>query len=348
MGQVQISRQDSAASCFFPPSSLDFSIKHHIAHSAHPVHHHTPSSVFNIISVHHHLKHSVSHIDITIMSDLKRKASNEIDASEEPSAKRPRSTEDSRTMTPAQITNSADAWTSTEEVAVDAANSTQTVPAQDVPTQEIPTQDTPAQITPAQQLQTHGMPSQGVPTQAVAALNPEKRESKSKHKSVEPDSDKSARQLRIESLADPGKNVRERGTVRDVDGDLRWLASDGTLVPCVYHNSIRAELISEASHSGTLSYDVPRRHGNLDFNATDITAYHPEQKAWSEDRNLWSRIRDNILNRLERKQYKELYAGQDPGEMMHNGRLVVDHDNHPIYMFPDLPATISSAVEGCK
>ena len=246
------------------------------------------------------------------------------------------------------IINSTAAWNLTEEATVDDASPGESVSAQDTPAHVGPAQVTPAQATSTQHLEVHGMPSRDVPAQAVSYLNIEKRVSKLKRKSVEPDSDKSARQLRIESMVDPGQNVRERGTVRNVDGDLRWVASDGTLVPCVYHDSIRAELIAEASHNGTLSYDVARRHGNLEFNPTDITAYHPEQKSWSEERTLWPRIRDNILNRLERKEYKELYAGQDPGKMMHNGRLVVDHDNHPVYTFPDLPATISSAVEGCE
>ena len=242
-----------------------------------------------------------------------------------------------------QIINSAAEWNLTEESTVDDSSPDKSVSANDMPAQL-----SPAPVTPSEHPEVQSMPSQGVPAQVVAALKTERRDSKPKRKSTEPASNKSARQLRIESLADPGKNVRERGTVQNVDGDMRWLASDGTLVPCVYHNSIRAELIAEASHNGILNYDVPRRHGNLEFNATDITAYHPEQKSWSEERSLWPRLRDNILNRLERRNYKELYAGQDPGKMMHNGRLVVDHDNHPVYMFPDLPATLSSAVEGCK
>ena len=278
------------------------------------------------------------------MSDLKRKASREMGASEEPNTKRHQPSQALNTLTHEQIIDSTNTWNIKEE----ATNDNDVNPAQGIAAHDVPAEVTPVQVTPAQHLEVQGMPSQDVPAQAVAALSLEKRESKSGRKSVEPDLDKSARQLRIESMVDPGQNVRERGTVRKVDGDLRWVASDGTLVPCVYHDSIRAELIAEASHNGTLSYDVPRRHGNLDFNATDITAYHPEQKAWSEERSLWPRIRDNILNRLERKHYKELYAGQDPGKMMHKGRLVVDHDNHPVYMFPDLPATISSAVEGCK
>ena len=290
------------------------------------------------------------------MSDLKRKASSEVDASEEPTAKRHQSTQDLGTMTHGAIINSADAWNRTEEATVDDASPNQSVPAHDGPAQDGPAQDGPAQDGPAQEVptqvtsaqQAHSTPSQDVPAQVVAALNNHKRASKPRPKSAEPNSDKSARQLLRESMEDPGQNLRERGTVRNVDGDLQWVASDGTLVPCVYHNSIRAELIAEASKDGTTTYDVHRKHGNLEYNATDVTAYHPEQRTWSEERNLWPNIRDNILNRLERKGYKELYGGQDPGKMMHKGRLVVDHDNHPVYLFPDLPTTLSSAIEGCK
>ena len=174
------------------------------------------------------------------MSDLKRKASSEVEASEEPDTKRPRPSQDQNTMDHEQIINSAAAWNLTEESTTEEASPHESVSAEDTPAHDGPVQVTPAPVTPSQHLEVQGMPSHGVPAQVVAALTADKRESKPKRKSVEPDSNKSARQLRIESLADPGKNVRERGTVQNVDGDLRWLASDGSLVPCVYHNAIRA------------------------------------------------------------------------------------------------------------
>ena len=56
------------------------------------------------------------------------------------------------------------------------------------------------------------------------------------------------------------------------------------------------------------------------------TAFCEVQRTWSLHRSKWSQIKDNILNRFERKGYA---AEQllHPGLMMWGDRVVIDNDN---------------------
>lgn len=81
----------------------------------------------------------------------------------------------------------------------------------------------------------------------------------------------------------------------------------------------------------------PRDAGSL---PGDITAYHPEQQNWGLKRHQ----RPEILHQYEKDGYK------NPTYVVpiwvHNGKIVLDHEDHPILAFRNMPATISTKVEG--
>ena len=161
--------------------------------------------------------------------------------------------------------------------------------------------------------------------------------------SEEPDSEQSARGQKRAGLQEPGLNDKERGTVQERNGQLYCMHPvDQNWVPAVFHNAIRAELIAAASTRG--SYSVERAKGALD---NDETSYLESQRDWSGERQHWTRIRHNVLNRHERNGWRDDYHGQRAQVWIHtDGRMVIDHDRNPMYRHPDLPDTLSSAIEG--
>ncbi len=66
-----------------------------------------------------------------------------------------------------------------------------------------------------------------------------------------------------------------------------------------------------------------RKSGPGDQNTT---AFCEAQRNWCLERSQWYLIQDNVLNRLERKEY----GSNQPavlGPMMWDNRVVIDHDN---------------------
>ena len=153
----------------------------------------------------------------------------------------------------------------------------------------------------------------------------------------------SGRQAKRSRLNNPGADDRERGqtrTARD-GGMLGYDPNTGAWVPAVYHSNIRDELLALTDSNG--HYVHPRAQGTA---ANDRTAYLASQHNWGPERDQWHHIPGNILNRLEKREYKGLNHDQRPGLWYHRGLLVLDHDNHPVRLFPELPDTLSSVVEG--
>lgn len=67
----------------------------------------------------------------------------------------------------------------------------------------------------------------------------------------------------------------------------------------------------------------PRKSGPGEHNTT---AFCQAQRDWSLDRTKWHLIQDNVLNRLERKEYGTNQTAV-LGPMMWNNCVVIDHDN---------------------
>lgn len=81
----------------------------------------------------------------------------------------------------------------------------------------------------------------------------------------------------------------------------------------------------------------PREVG---YSPNDITSFHPAQANWGFKRYQ----RPEILHQYEKVGHKNpMY----PVPLwIHKGQIVLDHEDHPILAFRNMPATISSKVEG--
>lgn len=88
--------------------------------------------------------------------------------------------------------------------------------------------------------------------------------------------------------------------------------------------------------------DHPREHGVA---ANDVTSYLACQKEWGPDRDRdWPKIKDNVLHRFERQNYP--IPDYTPEVWYHEGRIVLDPDNHAILRYEIIPATLSSELSG--
>ncbi|MDI1486689.1 MAG: hypothetical protein OHK93_005949 [Ramalina farinacea] len=177
----------------------------------------------------------------------------------------------------------------------------------------------------------------------TGSTGPKRKRGASSPLPEEPSSKQSARGQKRAGFHEAGLNDKERGTVKDREGHLYCLHPvDNRWVPAVFHSAIRADLIAAASARG--SYSVGRARGALE---NDVTSYHEPQRDWSGERQHWPRIRHNVLNRHERNGWRDDYYRQRAQVWIHtDGRMVIDHDRNPMYIHPDLPDTLSSAVEG--
>lgn len=170
-----------------------------------------------------------------------------------------------------------------------------------------------------------------------------RKRSASSSPSEQPNLKQSARGQKRAGLHEAGLNDKERGIVQQRDDQLYCKHPvDKKWLPAVFHSAIRAELIAAASARG--SYSVERARGALE---NDVTSYLESQSNWSGERQHWPRIRHNVLNRHERNGWRDDYYRQRAQVWIHtDGRMVIDHDRNPMYRHPDLPDTLSSAVEG--
>lgn len=84
--------------------------------------------------------------------------------------------------------------------------------------------------------------------------------------------------------------------------------------------------------------DHPREHGVA---PDDVTSSLPNQKVWGPDRE---RNWPDILYRLERRELP--VPDYHVGNLVHNGRVVLDLENRPVRDFVDLPATLSTEFSG--
>jgi len=149
----------------------------------------------------------------------------------------------------------------------------------------------------------------------------------------------SARARRLSNIqGEIGSDDKPKGTVRyGINGSLEYYSKDiTTWVPAVYHNDLRGELINEAARAG--QYDFAREQG---IGLTDITSFLPSQRIWGPDRANWP----EILFHPKPNTTKDV--GQTLPLWYRGGRLLLDHDNHPMREFAGiLPTTFSSQAEG--
>lgn len=144
-------------------------------------------------------------------------------------------------------------------------------------------------------------------------------------------------------MQNPG-HYGEKGEVRQTtSGAIEWKGPKDSWVPAVYHNSIRQNLLAEASNNGARSYHFPREKGEAPF---DETAFHPDQEEWNPNRANWDTIEHDILHKIRRPDGRGKYADialSNP--WIWQDRVVIDRENQPLREVPGLPVTISSNIE---
>jgi len=143
---------------------------------------------------------------------------------------------------------------------------------------------------------------------------------------------------RAKVIGEIGSDDKAKGLVRyGLNGLLEHSSDEAkTWVAAVYHNDLRAELIKEAARVGR--YDHGRKFG---AGPTDITSFLASQKSWGPERKDWP----DVLFQIEVD--KKTGLPKTVPHWYRNGRLVIDHDNHPLRDFPGLlPVTLSSEAEG--
>ncbi|KAI4125881.1 MAG: hypothetical protein LQ338_004025 [Usnochroma carphineum] len=129
-----------------------------------------------------------------------------------------------------------------------------------------------------------------------------------------------------------GIDFRRKGEVRYIDGQLHVKVRDN-FKPAVYHEELRAEYIAKAPP--TLYVHPPKRGRD----ALDVTSFHESHRTWGfGSRDVRPEICFQWLPTNDR-------ITPVPGPMMHNGRIVIDIEHHPVRDWP-IPFCLSSDVEG--
>ncbi|MCJ1265848.1 hypothetical protein MMC22_005729 [Lobaria immixta] len=113
---------------------------------------------------------------------------------------------------------------------------------------------------------------------------------------------------------------------------------DRGTVPAIFHYQICAELIAIAREGGAYAHKP-----NEGTEATDNTAFHPDQKAWQEK----GADRPGVLKNFAKP---ENFANPryNCGFMYFDGFLVIDHEGQTLKPFRVIPLTLSSKFEGWR
>ncbi|KAL9601198.1 MAG: hypothetical protein Q9219_002698 [cf. Caloplaca sp. 3 TL-2023] len=127
-----------------------------------------------------------------------------------------------------------------------------------------------------------------------------------------------------------GTDFRKIDEVSTINGALHTRYR-GQWVPAVYHYDLRAEMVARAPPS---LYEHQPAHGRDEL---DVTSYWEAHHTWGF-KNREERP-DILFNWLEPEQKRTR-----PGIMEHQGRIVIDTENHPVKDWP-IPFCLSSAVE---
>ncbi|KAL8715650.1 MAG: hypothetical protein Q9225_006352 [Loekoesia sp. 1 TL-2023] len=153
------------------------------------------------------------------------------------------------------------------------------------------------------------------------------------------DENKSDQEAAFESYADEDPENIGRNIPDDVVVETYNDPDTGEEEPCVYHERIRQHLINEAATQG--SYRYHREGGS---SAHDKTSYLKSQRNWGfKDRGQYPPI-TFVFKRKGRTNPK--YPNDEIPLMRWRGLLVIDHHGVPIRRFHNIPATLSSQMEG--
>ncbi|KAL8901526.1 MAG: hypothetical protein Q9207_005156 [Kuettlingeria erythrocarpa] len=111
---------------------------------------------------------------------------------------------------------------------------------------------------------------------------------------------------------------------------------------CVRHENIRGYLIDQAATQGAYVYGR-KQHPENDENTIDKTSFLESQRLWGfEERSQYPPILF-VFHRRDRRD--PAYPGGIPN-MRWRGLLVIDHDGLPIRRFRNIPAALSTQMEG--
>ncbi|MCJ1462359.1 hypothetical protein MMC07_000959 [Pseudocyphellaria aurata] len=125
-------------------------------------------------------------------------------------------------------------------------------------------------------------------------------------------------------------------TTTDIAGQIFWREVDtDEWIPAVYHSDISGELI--AAHAQEGQYLYPRNAGDGD---NDVTSFHKPQQNWGFERHQ----RPEILHQYEKAGYRN--PTYPVPIWIYKNKVVLDFEDHPILAFRNMPATISTKVEG--
>ena len=133
-----------------------------------------------------------------------------------------------------------------------------------------------------------------------------------------------------------GLNRKPKGITRTRNGRLEQRESlDDAWRLAVPHHDVRDRLIQRAAALGT--YQHARTHGD---DPLDVTTFLPRDRDWGYDRAQ----RPPVLFQIRQD---ETSIHTRPATVMTlNGMVLLDHDDHEIPDWPELPATLSTQVTG--
>ncbi|KAL6713170.1 hypothetical protein ACLMJK_009291 [Lecanora helva] len=133
-------------------------------------------------------------------------------------------------------------------------------------------------------------------------------------------------------------NLEKAGTTRETEDGLDWYnPRTGEWIPAIAHHNIRKELLEQIkAQYPNQSYEHPDPRG---AGPHDVTAFHPEYRIWGSVFD----DRPQILFRFDPPSENVRLRKPDP--MMHEGMIVLNHQNNPVLNW-NIPVTLSSKTSG--
>ena len=122
---------------------------------------------------------------------------------------------------------------------------------------------------------------------------------------------------------------------------VQWRSNDGDdWKLAVYHYQLRPKYVAQQNPFD--GFDIPRAKGN---DSNDITTFLELWRSWRLSRNDgWRGVQADVLYGFERNRYP--IPDYTPGNLIDDGRIVLDLDNHPVKDWEELPLCLSSQLEG--
>ncbi|KAL8926727.1 MAG: hypothetical protein Q9208_002801 [Pyrenodesmia sp. 3 TL-2023] len=128
------------------------------------------------------------------------------------------------------------------------------------------------------------------------------------------------------------------------DLEVKWYGPRGNRKQCVRHEKIRHHLINHAATQGAYAYGRREQLSENGDQTADQTSFLKAQRLWGfEQRSQYPPILF-VYKRKDRRDPK--YPGDNIPYMRWRGLLVIDNEGEPVRRFRNIPATLSSQVEG--